>query len=518
MISNNPRSVETVNNSSRITNISKLQHYFWKSKGEGDVSFNCMAYLVSAPYTKIRFDLWKQSFQDRLGFEFETGQSYIVRGKIDDTWSFEAKHRESFGAHVYVFVDREYSDVVRPGVQHKITIEEVRPDNMVEACEMSGGFFATFGLPIFRLFGLDVNAQPHNSLVEFTVRKRLASDSINYRLYANPRGHQKGCRVSLRSLYVKAGERLEVLNARWYSLNEFAVDFNQQKPRSYRNLSLSCQGDEVFLDVAGIKCVIVEPRLETFGAEAVVKAKVGPNLDPIKFVFDGYTAEGRFGDSSSLRGIHVVNGQLQFEYSRTTTDNHLRRMPISGRESSQSGIIVIELCEGVSILEEFSSDLLTCVLQNSPSDIENGQYTLCFGNSFREMIRQELGSLYGREPLGVKGYIGERIVQKLSTCLGLEFVTAHPKPQCVPNDVSGRLSPDLLVRSKSTGRLGYVEIKWWLDIDRATVEATRQVGDYLTKLRLRGDERVVDSYIAILDWNVDELEGRLIFRKVLSME
>ena len=280
---------------------------------------------------------------------------------------------------------------------------------------------------------------------------------------------------------------MEVVSGRRYDTEAFAEDFQTHRLSELANLKLGTDAGSLTVTVEGRRVPVERHWLATHGLKAVLKLELGYDHRLLKFVFDGSTAEARFGNSDPILEWSLIGSGVDIRYSRGAKQTYVMRM----LEPVQSVDSLGWLVGGVRVIER------PCT--------SHGMYLLEMSDLVRETAKVKLNESNESTYTWLRGNIGEGVLKLLWRDLGMELLYDHPWSNLSAEYESRRRGPDFMVRCRGSGIAAYLEGKWQEDIVRAFNDAKNEVTDHFRRRPMSRGVRVVGAYIAVLDWKLTRI-------------
>ena len=331
---------------------------------------------------------------------------------------------------------------------------------------------------------------PHNRRSDvFEVKVSRASEpEQEFALYTTHKPGYSRAYLNLYQLDPKNGEKFLATPATLYSQGDFVREYNEHKPLGLDGLQLVEKEGRLLLKIAGRELQFVESKLRVYQGQVILEGSI-EIVGAVKIAKSVRGFDFRLGDHSRVTGLSSDGGTVM-NYQRTNHDPYPHRRVISEAP---------ERPEPLNRPRRLSTGRIEIVVA---SEGNPRLFELMASEEMRERVRESLrNSRTPDEYRKIKGDLAEEIVRDLIPEFGMGVVKDHPFNDDPLKKRSERTGPDFLVSRGEV--LGYVEVKWWGNTKEALERGEEQVATDLLRHPIYEGSKVIEGYVAVLDWNYD---------------
>jgi hypothetical protein len=300
------------------------------------------------------------------------------------------------------------------------------------------------------------------------------------------------------------GSRYELVEASRYDEDRFVRDFERGKCEHLQNVRLEHAKDRMFVVVDERRVELSNHRLTTSGAHAVLRGKLGD--DNCKIEFDGRRVSVKSARDYPVEMMRMDGDELVVRYSQSRSEKHEHRTYLEHLQSPEK-----------PTLNQFGrQEMLEHVKMFDHPERVEGTYQFVLDRTARAEIGRLLAEAKERgngHYNKAKAEISERLVPNMLELTGWEKVKWHPFERARKEGSSAH-GADWLLRTPD-GRLALVEVKWWIDDEGAAIKGQSQLAKNLYNHPEYNGERIVEAYLAIVQWDADDSPMRVYIKKIL---
>jgi hypothetical protein len=235
----------------------------------------------------------KDVFEELTGTKLETGKTYDIRFKISGVGESWTRHTESVNqannSTIRLYVAKMHSEILHVGSDYNITIDYVTEKRCLRVEDFRAGpmlrvFGDRLGTPGF---GTDREKQECNPIIEIGVRNLTNPKPRMEILYATLHYESEKLGYNSAQFWVwkiaNPGDALEIQYARINTVEEFAKNFNERRPKSLENVELTFREGSLGIRVDGKDDFLQNPLLKTSRLQVGLFATIGSTGRPISF-------------------------------------------------------------------------------------------------------------------------------------------------------------------------------------------------------------------------------------------
>lgn len=452
----------------------------------------------------VRLDIPRATFEKRTGFHFEDGKTVEVKGKIDGEHEFKVTHTGSReNQHVVISFYGGAAEKIEVGKEHTVTAESIEEKRTLTVTGEGSTTRLTPQKRMLESLGIDVdsmrNAPNEHRLVELTVRNLSSADKSEKQVYGRMQPRDGALPLSIGYADGKPGDRFELVRGRRYETANFVVYFNGHRGEATKNVSLSMEGEKLFIEVDGRKFETKSYEVDVWHTRAFLKVEVEPFKREFRFWKDEGEITPKFGQSWRINSFNASDKGLGITYQMGTRS--------IASEIRSDGSAVPERLDSTRMVEGIR-------LLRSPEELSG---------TFRfEVDREIYDHVYGRISASIvmgeskyeeeRGNLGEEVATSVLVRFGLKDPIQHPFADLLGYG-SHKPGTDLLVKNQA-GELLLFEVKWWKESEAAIKKAE---DDLLSRKKFESEfqgSEVSGAYMAILDFNPKSRTGELFVKRV----
>jgi hypothetical protein len=296
----------------------------------------------------------------------------------------------------------------------------------------------------------------------------------------------------------RKGSRYELVEAREVDEDTLVRDFERGKCEHLENVRLEHVDEKMFLNVDERRVELEDYRISTSGAHAVLRGRLDGD-DSCKVEFDGRRASVKFGRDYPVEGMRMEEDVLAVNWAQSRSEKHETRFHLEHLGNP----------ERPSLNEFADKAILDRVEMIERPQRPEGTYQLAIDRPIRDEVQRLLadaGERGDRSYGKMKAEISERLVPNVLELAGWERIQWHPFNTTEKEGVNAP-GTDWLVRTPD-GKVVLLEIKWYEDQRQAIRKATTQVEKDFRQHHGDPDLKLEGAYIAIVDYDEDNKNGK----------
>lgn len=320
---------------------------------------------------------------------------------------------------------------------------------------------------------------------------RVSSPEVQ--LYTTHLPGYKRAYLDLFQLQAILGQEFVVKRVREYTIADLALDYNQNTPQGLEHSAISADSVPI-LRVGDYSVSLLDAKLRTYQGQVILDCKLGM-AGKVKFVKQLKRFEVRLADHSPISSIETKRGSVLMTYRRTDHDEYPHRRIVVRAVGPATNVYVST--------QPFQGKF------RISSEVEgaNGIYRVQADADATNYVSTKLESAIDLDDFRkTKGDIAEEMARQVLGEIGLEIVADHPFGREIFGAGSGRTGPDFLIRERHSGKLYYLEVKWWYQVENALVRASKQVLANFHKSPEFKGMKVQGAYVMLVDWSSENSE------------
>jgi len=432
------------------------------------------------------FNLLNSKVEKIFGVAFEEGKKYEFNVRIESVGEFHAHHVQRKNIAFVIEVPHRFTDRVKEGEAHKLTIDSVVEQPKLRAVSARDGVSLRISWTDVEAFGIDRRTKREHGRTATEFQLQNLSKPENPKRYFSSHEAKSSYQFLVGNRGAREGDVFRLVEARKYGIADFVKDFDVHGSPETRNLKLNMQRGRLSLEVDRQTIQFQQWHLTAFGNKVLLSATPKGWEREIRFRFDGENIESKFDRYSQLNWIKGTRYGIEISYSPDS------RREIRYRRS----------------LSEFDGSMIVDnVTLVSRPEYDGGPFPFTVAPAAQEYVRFRLGATEKyRGYMFEKGRVSEELQRHLVSSTGQwDEIATHPT----------RYGPDSLQRSKASKELYYFEFKWEQSksIEGTRADAIAQaIRDFHNRPVHQG-EPVTGAYIGMLDWDGDGI-GKFYLEKV----
>jgi hypothetical protein len=263
----------------------------------------------------------------------------------------------------------------------------------------------------------------------------------------------------------------------------------------------------MFVNVDDRRVELEDFRLNTSGANVILRGKLDGE-DSCKIEFDGQRASIRFGRDYPVEGMRMEGDELVVRYAQSRSEEHERRIPLEHLQEP----------DRPSLNQFAKPEMLDHVKMFDYPERVEGMYQFVLDKDSENEIKKLLvdASQRGENDYGMmKAEISERLVPNMLELVGWERIEWHPF-NTTEREGADAPGTDWLLRTPDE-KVVLTEIKWYENTRDGIKKAKSQVEDDFRDHKDDPHLKLDGAYIAIVDYDEDNRDGRPIRVHVLRV-